>query len=309
MKVFKAPRHILADKIDSFLETVSDIFDMKNKLIPNVCFDVSSVESIDLLGVLSIYKFMEYVSKNNCCYKPKAKWGEVVEDSLKKMGFFSLLNDYLTNKRADYDSLEFLEKNDFFIAPLALLREDNYSKDKITKNFYPKIEKYYSHIPKASAMVFQGLREVLINFWEHATDDTKSILVAKGSKNFVEIACADTGEGIITTLGPTLGKGYSKTDILLKSLEKGVTSKQNTDHMGCGLWILDELVARSKGKLFVFSEGVSYKRNFRDKSAGISPYWKGTIIYIFLPLSSPATISDLEDYEPYIFDDIKINIE
>lgn len=307
LKIFKAPRFMQADKIELFLDSICEIFTMKDKLIPNVCFDVSNVESIDILGALTIYKFMEYVSKHNCCYRPKAKWGKVVEDNLGEYGFLKLLNDYLSKKRADYDSLRFMTKNKFFIAPLALLREENYSKDKLVSNFHPQIEAYYSHIPKASAMVFQCLSEVLINFWEHATDDTKSILVAKGSKDFVEIACADTGEGIITTLGPTLGKGYTNTDILVKALEKGITSKQHTDHMGCGLWVLDELVSKAKGKLYLFSEGSYYKRTFGNKSVGICPYWKGTIVYLFLPLSSPATIADLDDYDINDLDEIKIN--
>lgn len=156
-------------------------------------------------------------------------------------------------------------------------------------------------------MVFQCLSEVVINFWEHAIDDTKSILVAEGSKDYVKIACADTGKGIISTLGPTLEKGYSKVDILLKSLEKEVTSKQNTDHMGCGLWIIDELVAKAKGKLYIYSEGVYYKREFGDRMASVCSYWKGTIIYIFLPLSSPATIADLEEHAIDEFVEIKIN--
>ena len=307
IKFFKAPKHIQADKIASFLEVVSDVFSIKGKRIPNIMFDTSNVETIDMLGVLVLYKFMEFVSKNDCTENPQIAWGDTLVESLNNYGFFILLNDYLRTKKADYGSLQFMEKGKFFIAPLPLLRSEDYSKDELAKKFYPQIERYYSDIPKASAMVFQCLSEVVINFWEHATDDTKSILVAEGSKDFVKIACADTGKGIISTLGPTLDKGYSKIDILYKSLENGVTSKQNTDHMGCGLWIIDELVARAKGKLYIYSEGVFYKREFRDRLASVCSYWKGTIIYIFLPLTSPATIADLEEHSITDFEEIKIN--
>lgn len=183
------------------------------------------------------------------------------------MGFTSSIHQ---RKKANYKKLDFKIKGEFFIAPVALLRKDKFSKEKIKDDFLPKIEEYYKNIPeernidktKVSSMILQCFSEILLNFWEHAVEDTKSIIVANGNSDYAEIICADTGNGIISTLKPVLNKLYSKDDILAKAMEKFVTSKKDTDHMGCGLWILNQITNLSKGRLYIFSEGAYYLNNF-----------------------------------------------
>lgn len=308
MVVFKVPRIFIANNVSSFLDEFTAIFQMKNKKEPNVVFDLSGMDKIDLLGLLLIYKMIEFVVKNRCCISPKIIADEFIENRLKEYGFWDLLDDYINKKKADYDSLNFLIKGRFFIAPMALLREQRYSEEDVMKNFLPQIERYYSHVPKASSMILQCLSEVLLNFWEHAIGDTKSILIAVGNKDSVEIACADTGQGILSTLGPTLNDSLSKEDVLKKSLQMGVTSKQGTNHMGCGLWILNEIVTLSKGRLQLYSEGAYYINEYGHISSGTCSYWKGTIIYLFLSLSSPKSLSDIKDFDDLEFNDINVNI-
>ena len=51
----------------------------------------------------------------------------------------------------------------------------------------------------------------------------------------------------------------SNEKILQLALQKHVTSKEGTPfHMGCGLWIIDEIVTKSGGNLYIYSEGVKY---------------------------------------------------
>ena len=136
------------------------------------------------------------------------------------------------------------------------------------------------------------------NFHEHSNDKTNAILVASGNESNFKIACADTGVGIITSLRPALGREYErkeKFEILQKSLEKEVTSKHNTNHTGCGLWLIDSFVTGLKGELQIYSEGAYYINHQGKVRRGVCPYWKGTIIYVNLPFNSKKALSKMRE--------------
>lgn len=306
---YKIPRIFTVSDIHKFLKEVEDIFTIKNACLKDVKIDFKEVEKIDVIGLLLIYKLIEYAIENKCLIKPELDLNPYIEKKLAEYGFDELLHDYTKCKTADYTNLDFRMKGEFYIAPLALLREQNYSDEIIENKFLPKIEEYYVDRPKASLMILQCLSEVLLNFWEHAVNDTKSILVASGNKDYVEIVCADTGNGIISNLSPVLNGQYSKSEIIEKSLERGVTSKKKTDHMGCGLWILNQIVTLAKGRLSLYSEGAFIKNDFGSVSMGQCAYWQGTIIHVFLPMSSPKILSDIKELIKEEFEDININFK
>lgn len=134
--------------------------------------------------------------------------------------------------------------------------------------------------------------------------------MAKGNKQHFEIACADNGDGIITTLLPQYRK-YSKSgyNILRFSVEKNVSSKMSEGHMGCGLWLVNEFVSRSKGILSIFS-GHGYYQNKKGKiKCGESPFWQGTIIHLDIPLNNPSIFTDIvKEAASNDINDIKLNI-
>lgn len=297
------------NSILSFLNTIEEIFNMKNQKMPKVVFDLSFMNETNILGLLLIYKSVEFSVENKCFDNPILIANEYVTQELKRFGFWGLLDAYLKNKSADYNNLSFTTEGTFFMAPLALLRNENYSEKVIKERFLPNIEKYYMDSPKAVSMILTCMSEVILNFWEHAVEDTKSIFVASGNEKKVEIACADTGDGIITTLSKAFGeKNFFKEQILEKALEKGVTSKKMTNHMGYGLWILNELVSLVKGRLHIYSEGAYIFNNYGKMQKGACSYWKGTVIYISLPLHSPKTLADIESLlDDKQLSDLKIN--
>lgn len=306
-KEIKLPRICNKDEILKFLSAVEIIFQLKGQKEPDVIFNLKFVENIDILGLLLSYKIIEYSIVHKCISRSGMITCNYVQDKLTEYSFWNLLNAFLAEKKADYKELDFVQKERFFIAPLPLLRKDNYTEDIIKDDFLPKIETYYKNIAlkknineeKISSMILQFLSEIILNFWEHAVNDTKSIIVANGNENYVEIACADTGNGIISTLGPTLNGNHTKSDILMKSLEEGVTSKKDTNHMGCGLWVLNQIITKSKGRLYLISEGAFVFNDFGKISRGECPYWEGTIIYVFLSLTSPKSISDILNKESF----------
>ncbi len=304
--IFVVPKSVTPNNILSFLRMAEDIFDMRRQMKKKVLFDLSFVNQTNILGLLLMYKFIEYTTTNECFELPQLKYNDYVEAELKKHGFWELFQAYMTNKDVNYDKLNFKDEGRFFIAPLALLRNNNYD---IKERFLPKIESYYSYNDKIVSMVLLCLGEVLLNFWEHAVNDTKSIIVASGNKVKVEIACADTGNGVISTLSPTLAHQISKEEVLVKSLEKGITSKKMTNHMGYGLWILNEIVTATKGRLHLYSEGAYVFNDFGKIKKGPCSFWQGTIIYISLPLGNPQSLSDIKGVEFDKLKNIKIKFE
>ena len=89
-------------------------------------------------------------------------------------------------------------------------------------------------------------------------------------------------------------KYKSSDDKLLRlAFERKITSKIENGHCGTGLWLVNEIVKRLKGKLIIHSEGYIY-RNIQGKiSTFASSYWKGTIVYIKIPI---AEVSEIDNF-------------
>jgi len=310
--IFTAPKNFKANDVITFLTEVEKAFELKDVMQPNVVFDLSKVQSTNILGILLMYKFIDYTYNNNCFHKLNISTNEYINKLWTKYGFWDLINLYVSNKNVldkGYKRLNIQVEDNFIIAPQPLLRNDNYSNEVLVTKFLPKIKEYYSFNDRVVSMIFQCLSEVLLNFWEHAVEDTKSILVADGNKNSIEIACADTGNGIISTLGQSFhSENISIEQIIKKSVQKGVTSKKMTDHMGYGLWILNEIARLTNGRLHLYSQGAYFRNDFGKEKSGNCGYWQGTIIYLSLPLINPKTLSDIEVFNSNkVMNELKIN--
>lgn len=306
-----APKHFTAASLISFINECEEIFRLVNKKEKGFLLDLSKVSQTSMLTILVIYKLIEFTFVNKCFEKPALSYDNPIREAFKKFGFSDLILTYMADRKAaeeEYKKLKVSVGESFIIAPQALLRNDKYSMQSLNKNYLPQIEKYYQQSPKVVSMIFLVFSEILLNFWEHAVEDTKSIIVASGNKQNIEIACADTGEGIVSTLGRSLSSHtLAPVSILLKAIEKGVTSKQMSNHMGYGLWILDEITSKTKGRMHLYSQGAYYYNEFGKKRQGKCGYWQGTIIYLSLPLIRPCTLCDIELEKKGEKNNIKIN--
>lgn len=292
----QAPKRLTKNYVIEFLRKFEHTFFWNNKLVPNFQIDLSKIKEIDILGLLIIYKYIDYTHSNSCFKKPNLLVDEYIDNTWKKYDFEDLINAYISNKdtsEIELKKLKIKSEERFIIAPQALLRHSNYTKESLQKEFIPKIEAYYSKNTKKSDLIFSCFSEVLLNFWEHAVDDTKSIIVADGNKDKIEIACADTGNGIYNNLRRCIDEKVKNDKILVQSVKRGVTSKPDTNHMGYGLWIINELVNLNKGKLHLYSQGYFFFNNHGKINYGKCPYWPGSIIYINLDLKSAKSIADL----------------
>lgn len=291
--IFTTPTIFCVQNIKYFLQNIESIFKMDNQQQESVYFDVRNTKKVDILGLLLIYKFLNYTVQKRCFLNPKTNLrdNKYLLSEMKKIGFEKLIDENFVIKNLSETKLSFSESDGLFIAPI-ILRRDGQSINDVEI----KIKNYYKENEISSA-ILQCIGELSSNFQEHAVYDTHSILVAKGNKQYIEIACADNGKGIINSLKPVLKENYkNRFEVIRRSIEENVTSKPDFGHMGCGLWIINQFVSSTKGTLYIFSQD-GYLRNKEGIiKCGNSPFWKGTIIYVNLPLKNKkALLSVMEE--------------
>lgn len=297
-RIITAPKKFNATSIVVFINDCKDIYRLSGKQERGFYLNLEKVQKCSMIGVLLVYKVIEFSIKNKCFDGPLYKMSPVFMAAMQKYGFTKLVIAYLADKNKaekEFSKLKISVTDEFIIAPHALLRNDKYSSEVLNSDYLPQIEEYYSFNKKTVSMIFQCFSEVLLNFWEHAVDDSQSIIVANGNKKTIEIACADNGKGVLTTLTIANKQKKDKIKTLISAVEKGVTSKDLSNHMGYGLWIIDEIVKRTNGRLHLYSEGFFYQREFKKVKFGECGHWQGTIIYISLPVENPITVSDIEN--------------
>ncbi|QHL87451.1 ATP-binding protein [Nibribacter ruber] len=296
-RLISAPKHFTNANIFDFINSCEPIFSLKNKQESGFGLNISKIEQASMLGVLLIYKIMDFAFANNCFSQPTLLYNPDSDNVLDKYGFKKLVHALMANSKEEEKEMSNLKisyKDNFIIAPQALLRKKQYNHNSLNWQYYPLIEQYYSENKKAVSMILLSFSEILLNFWEHAVDDTKSIIVANGNSQKIEIACADTGNGIITTLGKSLStKNLDPEKILLEAVKKGVTSKKLTNHMGYGLWILDEIATKTKGRLQIISQGATYSNSGGRKKVRRCGYWQGSIVYLSLPIANAVSLTDI----------------
>ena len=315
--IYTLPKNFNHNSIDDFLLRFGTIFSKIDKLEPDVVVECGSIRKISVIGVMLLYKWMDFTLKKQCFLNPEIFVEEKDElmESLGKYNFLELMRGIIDKVPAKkeqkiYESLKVRQENNLIIAPQPMIRGNSLTRDNLHRIYAPQIIDFYGN-EKVTEMVLTCISEILLNFWKHALDDPQSILVAEGNKSKIEIGCADTGNGIISTLRegkPDFRKLTSK-QILQKSIQKNVTSKPNTPHMGRGLWILDEIATITGGIFHLYSEGVSYKNQNGKKIIDNCGYWKGTIVYLNLPLQKPIAIDGiLKEIEKNDLKNIKLNI-
>lgn len=279
-----------AQYIGHFVNVFERLFAI-NQHSTDVVIDAHEVSELGMLGCLLLYKVMEYGTHVKQLISPKIDIEDSAFGVYAKVGFGELIGK-VSNFQIN-SGLKYKEFNGFFIAPINLNVQDY---DNVNNILCKKINDYYNNPDKAFALL-TCITEIASNFHEHSKDEQDSILVARGNKNEIEIACADTGVGVVSSLSKS--QRYrailSKTegcDVLTKALEKGVTSKDNSNHMGYGLWLVENIIRVLGGELYIYSEKAHYINKNGKIKKGANGYWKGTIIYVKLALNNEEAIHD-----------------
>ena len=298
-RIYWAPKSIEVNNITSFVRVFNFVFGLAGKEKPSFHLAFSKVDRCDVTGVLLLYKLLEYSVSKQCFRSPThdIAYNEYLKACISEYGFMELIKSLMNNPNdvdlRPYKKLKISSDNKVLIAPIALIRNDTiHSLDIIKNQYVPIISGFYDD-ERVEQMILGVFTEVMHNFWAHAISDDKSIIVGFGTKQLFTIVCCDNGAGIDGTMRDRYINKDSKA-LVKRAMDNGVTSKENTSHMGYGLWYINEVVTKTRGSLTIVSNDVLYRNDFGKISVSNGPFWKGCIISIKLPLARPVTIKDID---------------
>ena len=115
---------------------------MEHKKIEHVKVDTHLVERMDIVGVLLIYKFVEYTSKKACFKSPEMIGNKNFLYEMQRLGFWELLNSFFLNLPGNYASLKYQLFENVFIAPVRL---NEMSLVEVPNNYIPDIQEYLNY--------------------------------------------------------------------------------------------------------------------------------------------------------------------
>jgi hypothetical protein len=317
MNYLTLPNHFNHNHIEDFLKKFETVFHRKNKAEGAFNLGCMNVSKFSIVGLLLIYKLMEFIIANKCYSDPNVITDENDEfqKAIAKYRFKDLFEPIIKNQ-GPYKIQEYLDPflvgTNLIIAPQPLLRNNKKSTEALRHRYSGDIENFYrANKIESTELILLCTSEIALNFLKHAVEDTYSVLVAEGNLSKIEISCADTGNGIISTLRQSseLFNSYSDEEVLAASVKKNVTSKPGTNHMGRGLYLIDRIATLTHGFFYIFSEGAFYKNKNGKIAIGKCGYWKGTFIYINMPLQHSLSIDDVLADELSELNKIKLNCQ
>lgn len=309
MLIYKTPRNFKKQNIGMFLYEVSDITKgrFNAKSVEDCVIVTSQKKGVDIISLLALYKLLEYAVINRCFSNPEIAISSTpIFTDISAYGFSEIFNRVLKNEAkldSSYKALKVTQdENSFYIAPHPLLRNEVESKGK-TKERYSPIIRNKNYSEKTVEMIATCLSELKGNFMKHALIEDNALLVAQGNDKGTNIAYIDGGDGIISTMSSSPKYTHLKQiDKLNLAFNKNVTSKgKDSYRMGDGLWLISEIVKRTGGSLYAYSEGYVFCINEGKSSIKETGYWKGTIIDIYLPIANPVTLVDLLEINEEFF--------
>lgn len=298
--IISLPESVEAKYITTLIRLLNVFYRFDNAEIPHFYLRFKKVKKIDVLGVLVIYKFLEYSIINNCFLSPTTVDVEVINEQVREFGFESLIASCYNEQKKmieAYGKLRSKIITDKFLVSPIIIFSGLENRDRIEYNCFETINKFYGE-GDVSDMIFMVISELIGNFYSHSNDKSRSIIVAYGTKDYVEIACADAGIGIVESLRSSCHSKDSRM-IMRNAFEKGVSSKPRSDHMGYGLWMIDETIRKNAGYLIAYSRDAYYERKGKSVSCVSVPIWKGTIVYLRLNTANPVNVKDIIKHNSY----------
>ena len=122
------------------------------------------------------------------------------------------------------------------------------------------------------------------------------MLAYGNNEGVLKIVFVDNAQGIVSSLKPFF-KGESDMEILRQSCRRGVTSKNNSYHLGRGLYQVSNLAKNNNGSVSFFSEGAYYCLSSKKERMKKCGYWKGTIVIVDVNLSNPKALDSIPAFE------------
>lgn len=272
------------NNISQLVTKLNFIFGIKGKRVKDYHIRVKiNIDDFTSIAALVIYKSFTYISDEMCIDNPETNLDEVAK-LFSKFHLYELLKSYIKKEYTEQIYLKTVVKDDFFIAPHHISRIHFKNKADIEKKYYETIKNYYSNY---NIDVIDCLKTLIVeissNFYCHATD-TNSVLMAEGNYKKIEIVSVDTSEGIIGTMKSKY-HGVIDKDLIINAFKRGVSSKIEKGHCGTGLWLINEIVTKLKGKLILHTGGYIYRNIQGNITILQSTKWNGTILYVKIPIN------------------------
>lgn len=135
--------------------------------------------------------------------------------------------------------------------------------------------------------------ELIDNACSHSESEYGGMICAQMYPKWKElhIAIVDRGVGIPRSLSATPDcRGLSDEEIILKSVQKNVSSKlkANRNHCGIGLYRINTIAQRCRGKLSIYSKkGLLQTENGDTIIKRTDAGWDGTIIHVAFKEQDP----------------------
>lgn len=105
--VLKTPVHFTEQYIKEFLKEASFLFRIRHPM-NSFLFDATDTKKISLMGLVLIYKFLEYSVQNQKFFKPVIRIGNYVDVEITKYGFHDLFMHLLSRSRKGMTSSSLL---------------------------------------------------------------------------------------------------------------------------------------------------------------------------------------------------------
>ncbi len=88
-------RVLTVSNLSSFMQKINNIFTWKEQMLPNFHLDLQKTEDADLLGIVVLYKMLEYSVVHKCFIQPSIYLSNKLKTFIKKYGFSDLVTELI----------------------------------------------------------------------------------------------------------------------------------------------------------------------------------------------------------------------
>ena len=136
------PKRLVINSLFDIISRVNFVFDLNEKKESDFFLNVEKVKNVDIIGILILYKFIEYAVVKNCFNNPVTNYNHQsykINQFVKLFGFEEYFNAYIKKKDLNkaLNNLDIETSDGFIIAPQVLAKGKIQSK----KNFDIKFKK------------------------------------------------------------------------------------------------------------------------------------------------------------------------
>ena len=128
-KIIRMPKTLIVNSINQVLSEFKDVFDYENQRRTGYVLDLSKIKKINVLGMLVVYKIIEYSVEKKCFLNPEIHYEDLIEDKWAEFEFLPLINSYIreVDSSQKFKNLKIQLTDKFILAPQPLLRETDFT--------------------------------------------------------------------------------------------------------------------------------------------------------------------------------------